>query len=104
MKTTYADAGHWATLYLIQIKPNEYIVSGWEINKKFRGQGYAAKLFDQMLKDADNEQATLILGVEPDGTGLDEIALFAFYESRGFKRIEEEFAMIRHPSKVEPNA
>jgi predicted GNAT family acetyltransferase len=99
MRHTYADVDHWATVHLFHCTPlseNKYIVSGWEINRKYRGQGYASKLFDLMLADADKEKATLMLAVEPDGTGLDELALFAFYESRGFKRLHENsFTMVR---------
>jgi len=99
MQHTYSDGEHFATVYLLSVNDkNAYIITGWEINQRYRGRGYASKLFDRVCADADNEGATLMLSVEPDGTGLDLIALFAFYESRGFVRMNEsDVGMIRHP-------
>lgn len=101
MQYCYIDSEHHATVYLMPAKyhrddSDRYILTSWEINRKFRGKGYASKLFDEVLAEADKENVTLLLSVEPDGTGLDSTALFAFYASRGFE-VMQETTMIRYP-------
>lgn len=96
MKDTYADTEHWATVNTIRAKAA--IITSWNINSKFRGQGHAAKLFDEMLADADKKNTILFLSIDPDGTGLNFGELLKFYQSRGFEQLVVSSTMIRFPN------
>jgi len=101
MKNVYVDGKHWATVNLMEINSNAYMITSWEINRKYRGQGHAAKVFDEVCADADNQSITLMLSVEPDETGLDFDTLAAFYRRRGFRHMSEsETGMIRQPKRT----
>jgi len=90
VKSIYVDAEHWATINLVEMNSHAYIITSWEINRKYRGKGFASKLFDEVCADADNH-----------GTGLDSDVLEAFYERRGFMHMEEsEIGMIRYPKRT----
>ena len=89
MRDGCADVEHWPTIslmpWVVDGQDNEWVITGVQVQRSFRGQGWASKLLDQVLADADTEGATLLLDVRPDGTGLDEEALRAFYSRRGFR-------------------
>lgn len=82
------DIDHWTTVslmpWVIDGHPDVWLVTGVTVQSRFRGQGWASKLLDEVLADADREGVTLLLNVDPDGTGLDEAQLRAFYSRRGF--------------------
>jgi len=100
MKNVYVDGEHWTTVNLMPLYSHAYMITSWEINRKYRGQGWASKIFDRVCADADKFNKILMLSVEPDGTGLDSDALEAFYRRRGFIHIEEsETGMVRYPKR-----
>ena len=102
MKTTYADPVHWATVTLMDITNSDadgWLITGVQVQARFRGQGYASDLLDRVCQDADEEGVKLFLEIAPDGTGLDEAVLDAFYRRHGFEAWEEgdEYSRIREP-------
>lgn len=112
MKDSYVDVEHWATIslmpWVVDGRANEWLITGVNVQYAFRGQGWASRLFDQVVADADAEGATLILNVDPDGTGLGLHELRAFYGRRDFRpwgpdpeHIEN--GMRRDPRTVEPS-
>lgn len=87
MKHIYADPDHWATVNLMDLTWSPlggWLISGVGVGKPFRGQGHAKRLLQQVLDDADAEGLPLYLSISPDGTGLSQEDLCAFYESLGF--------------------
>lgn len=101
MRSIYADPAHWATINLIDLS-NEvggWLITGVEVQARFRGQGIASDLLDRVCQDADDEGVKLFLEIDPDGTGLSEAALDAFYSRHGFEEWEEgdERSRVRPP-------
>lgn len=87
MKDSYFDIDNGATVTLISIDhslPDHWMVTSVEVQRAHRGKGAAGRLLATVLADADQEGATLVLDVSPDGTGLDQQALIDFYSRRGF--------------------
>lgn len=64
-----------------------------------RGQGHARALLKQITDDADLEGVTLVLSIEPDGTGLDARALKRWYERAGFTHQPGDF-WLRTPKSL----
>lgn len=87
MRDLYADIEHHATVNLIDVSwsPLEgWVITGVDINKRFRGQGHMKRLLQQVLDDADEKGIPLYLAATSDGTGLSQEDLCGFYESLGF--------------------
>jgi ribosomal protein S18 acetylase RimI-like enzyme len=102
MRTIYADPIHWATVTLMDVTNSDadgWLITGVEVQKRFRGQGYASDLLDRVCEDADAEGVRLLLEISPDGTGLSDAALDAFYRRHGFEEWEDgdEGSRIREP-------
>lgn len=101
MQTSYYDLAHSVTAHLWEVAPGEYLLTELQTAKRFRGQGHAARLLAEVLRDADSEGATLYLAVEPDGTpgSLDYDQLASFYARRGFTEAEPG-ALKREPLPI----
>ncbi len=99
MKHQYYSVEAGTTVDLMCWNDDMWLITRVEVNRKFRGQGHASRMLDLVCADADAERATLVLSVEPDGTGLDTAALMAFYFKRGFVPLAEDdpHALIRTP-------
>jgi GNAT superfamily N-acetyltransferase len=103
MRDTYCDAAHGATVCLWQIAGlGGWLITRVEVNRRHRGKGVASRLLDEVCADADRERATLLLAIEPDGTGLGFEELEAFYRRRGFIRWNpgDETSFVRDPKVV----
>jgi ribosomal protein S18 acetylase RimI-like enzyme len=103
MHHTYYDVENWATANLMYCGSRNnvqtWMLSSIEVNQKFRGNGVASRLLKRATDAADKEGTVLILGVQPDGTGLGYDALQAWYERNGFVMNEDEAYMIREPRR-----
>lgn len=100
MKTSYLETQHWASINLMDINPSTYLITGIEVHRDSRGNGYASALLDDVCRDADRENITLMLSVDPDGTGLDEQTLVDWYTRKGFKPLAIDLtSMVREPNK-----
>lgn len=102
MKNHYADL---ETRSIISLSPPGDHYPSWTINRisvlpQHRGKSIASILLDQVCADADNENVTLYLEVQPDmsATGLTYDQLTAFYSRRGFKFFNA-WAMKRKPQR-----
>jgi ribosomal protein S18 acetylase RimI-like enzyme len=96
MKDAYVDIEHWASAMLwkvdfplpeVGLAPPYYILSRIEVNQAFRHQGYASSLLRKVCDDADEEQVTLALIIEPDGTLYSRSyhELYEWYYRYGFR-------------------
>lgn len=86
MQTSYADAEHGVTAYLV--RPGE-LTSDWTIahihtETGMRGHGYASVLFQRILADADAEGIALQVDVFPSD-GLSYDAVTAWCIKYGFR-------------------
>lgn len=99
MKHRYFDLEHAASISLME-GDEVWLVTGVEVNRKYRGQGAASKLLKEVIADADRTGTPLILAVEPDGTGLGFQALVEFYQRHGFTQRDQENTMVREPLRV----
>lgn len=100
MKSSYYDGSKGTTIDLMGPLTYEgtqaWLITRVEVHRSFRGRGYAREMMTRVCTDADLEQETLLLAVEPDGTGADKVALKRFYGSLGFVYMAED-TMIRSP-------
>lgn len=69
-------------------------VTGIGVGRAFRGQGAASRVLKEVIEDADREGVKLYLSIEPDGTGLEEDALRAWYSRFGFVNMDPELTDI----------
>lgn len=101
MQSSYYNVAEGASINLMGTLPyheNWYLVTGVSVQFRFRGRGAASRLLKQVCADADREGVTLLLSIQPDGTGLGYEELRAFYARNGFAMFgSEEDAMIREP-------
>jgi len=100
MKTIYADPIHWTTINLMDMPGLDgWLITGVHTQPRFRGNGYASDLLDRVCQDADEEHVRLFLEISPDGTGLNDAALDAFYRKHGFQEWEDgdEGSRVREP-------
>jgi len=101
MRTTYADPAHWTTVTLMDLTDQieGWLITGVQVQARFRGRGYASDLLDRVCEDADAEGVRLFLEISPDGTGLSDAALDAFYRRHGFEEWEDgdEGSRVREP-------
>jgi len=101
MKTIYADPVHWTTINLMDLTKqiDGWLITGVQVQAAFRGNGYASDLLDKVCQDADDEGVKLFLEISPDGTGLSDAALDAFYRKHGFEEWEDgdEGSRVREP-------
>lgn len=89
MKTAYYDHD---TRSIVDLLPPGELYPGWTISRvsvlaRYRGQGVARRLMNQVIADADAEGVKLYLEVVPTRTGQGELnsdQLIAFYRSCGF--------------------
>ena len=67
-----------------------------------RGKGYASRLFNQVLADADRQNVVLMLSIQPDPGGLPYSALHLWYKRCGFIYCSEydDPTMIRYPQEL----
>lgn len=89
MRDSYVDIEHHASIHLCDLTWSPlggWLITAVDVNKRFRGQGHAKRLLQQVLHDADEQQLPLYLAATSDGTGLNQEDLCAFYESLGFKQ------------------
>lgn len=87
MKDGYTAAPLRANATLMRFdsfRPGAWLLSRIEVGSEVRGRGIARELLARVLADADDEQVPLYLSVEPDGTGLDDEQLRAWYGRSGF--------------------
>lgn len=97
MQSVYSDVEHYSTVSLMEIEIG-WLITGVEVNRKFRGHGYASKLIGKVLEEADRERTTLLLTVDPDGTGMNHDQLRTWYSKLGFIPYSgEEDSLIRNP-------
>lgn len=73
-----------------------WLFTGIDVAHNERGKGVARDLMRVVLDDADREGVTLILSVEPDGTGLSFEQLKSWYTRLGFEEISDG-TMERYP-------
>lgn len=101
MRTTYADPIHWATVTLMDMteEVGGWLVTGVQVQPRFRGKGYASDLLDRVCAEADAEGVRLFLEIGPDGTGLNDDVLDAFYRRHGFEEWEDgdDGSRVREP-------
>lgn len=101
MRTIYADPAHWTTINLMDMTDqiDGWLITGVQVQKKFRGRGYASDLLDRVCAEADAEGVRLFLEISPDGTGLNDDVLDAFYRKHGFEQWEEgdDGSRVREP-------
>lgn len=64
------------------------LITGIQTSRQGRGQGFAKRLLNELLADADKEQVILMLSVDPD-PDVDRDRLVKWYESVGFKFVHE---------------
>lgn len=110
MKDGYTAYPIRATVSLMPFdsyRPGAWLVTGVEVGHEVpRGTGVARGLMRRVLDDADSEGVVLYLSIEPDGTGLDEDQLRAWYERLGFVTdhdIGSDYAMVRTPKEHPTN-
>jgi predicted GNAT family acetyltransferase len=97
MKDTYANVEQGAVIHLMDAGDHGYIITSVGVQRSMRGQGAASQLLKRVCADADREGVTLLLAVEPDGTGLGRNELIAFYGRHGFSGLDAEDTMVREP-------
>jgi ribosomal protein S18 acetylase RimI-like enzyme len=72
-----------------QADKNQRMVTSIFVARGKRGRGYGRILLAMICKDADTENVTLILGVDPNhDSPLQRRALVSFYKRYGFKRVK----------------
>jgi GNAT superfamily N-acetyltransferase len=73
---------------------NKWIITGCQTYPMHRGKGFAHRLMQEVIADADREGVTLILSAEAQGwdnqkkPGLTQDALEAWYKRLGFMQID----------------
>lgn len=87
MKHFYYDGDHGVTIDLIG-QDALWIITRVETYPTYRRQGYARATLELVCADADKEGSTLMLSVDPDGTGPGRQILLPFYESLGFELMQ----------------
>lgn len=89
MRDGYYDMVHGAQVDLLpslaKMDDNIAIVTRIIVPKGRRGHGYASKLMEKVLNDADEEGCMLVLAVESYDDGLTNEQLADWYERLGFK-------------------
>lgn len=101
MQHIYVDVAAHATANLIDLNQGTFLLSGIEVRQPNRGQGHGGRLLKKVLNEADREQVTLLLLVEPDGTGLDTAQLTRWYTKHGFTvHPQDPHAMRRTPTST----
>lgn len=85
--------------------PEAWLCTGVEVAWNKRGCGHARELVRRVLADADAENVTLCLTIEPDGSPdcLTEQQLREWYGRLGFvndESIDSQFAMVRWPKNL----
>lgn len=106
MPDSITVAEHWATMSFINIDETTALVTSVEVNRAYRGRGYGTNILRLALSIADERGVTLLLGVAPDGTGLDAEQLIDWYGRHGFERlvemngepVDDDRAMVRRPT------
>lgn len=97
MRHIYSDIPTLTVIHTMEMLDGLVITS---IGTRTRGQGYASRLLKTVTDEADTEGVILYLSIEPDGTGLDEDQLRAWYSRNGFENMDPELTetgMIRQP-------
>lgn len=84
--------------YLADESGKTWLLTGIDVAHNERGRGVARGLLDQVLADADEQGVTLLLSIEPDGTGLEYDQLHQWYSRLGFVEIEDSL-MSREPGR-----
>jgi ribosomal protein S18 acetylase RimI-like enzyme len=87
----------------IGITPTRYMLTSIGTTYGYRGAGYAQRVLNEVLADADAEGVTIILSVSPD-PDTDKERLRAWYSRNGFVLIPEDeghTAMQRLPREHE---
>lgn len=100
MRHTYADIPSHTIIHTMEMLDGTIITS---VGTRMRGQGNASRLLKTVTDEADSEGVVLYLSVEPDGTGLNEEELRAWYQRNGFENMDPEMSetgMIRQPRTV----
>lgn len=95
----YSDIKNGVIIHLMDIGAG-WLITSIGVQSHQRGTGAASRLFDELLKDSEKERVTMFLSIEPDGTGLSEDELRAWYLRKGFRIIpdSEDTAMERIPA------
>lgn len=91
-----------STRTIADLIPPHEVTPGWCISRinvpaEHRGEGHGSAMLRMILRDADAEQVTLWLEVQPSGP-LDRQQLTAWYKRYGFKPHKYGY-MIRRPRK-----
>lgn len=101
MKHMYYEKDTFTVIHTMEMFDG-VAVTGIGVGKAFRGQGSASRVLKEVIEDADREGVILYLSIEPDGTGLDEDQLRAWYARNGFVNMDPELTdigMIRKPQR-----
>lgn len=85
MKSIYGSANTGTTISLIG-----NLITGVEVNKSFRGRGYAERWLTVVCADADIERETLYLTLDPQEPEVSIERLRSFYERHGFEVMDED--------------
>lgn len=88
----------------MEMSPKVWAITSVGVGIKFRRQGHASRLLQEVVNDADRETVVLILQVEPDphdGTNRTAEELKGWYRRVGFERWRDEDSMIRFPAEGE---
>jgi GNAT superfamily N-acetyltransferase len=105
LRDIYSAAPIRAHAYLIPfdtVEPGAWLLTGVDVAYAERGKGVARELLRRVLADADAENVTLYLSIEPDQSlgSLNENQLRGWYKRLGFiidPALKSPTAMIRRP-------
>lgn len=91
MKHVYADVERWATICVVDLTWSTLegcVIQDVAVGRRFRGQGAARDLMQQVLDDADAEGVALYLSIVPDPPGQNNLTydqLRDWYMRLGFE-------------------
>ena len=84
MQSTYIDFSTRSILNLSELEEKLYEVNRISVLAPHRGKGIGRKLMEEMLQNADREQVSLVLDINPYGD-MNFKQLEAWYGRLGFK-------------------
>ncbi|SCD90774.1 hypothetical protein GA0115243_104745 [Streptomyces sp. ScaeMP-e83] len=79
------------------------IVSEIAVQPDDQGKGWGSEILKMICRDADQENVTLVLSVDPGPVGLPYSQLVDWYTRYGFQGNDEDRVMIRLPYSAAKN-
>jgi len=93
MPTCYFHKETRSIADLVSTDDGRYLITRINVPVRSRNVGMGSRILDEVCKDADANDITLVLEVIPSG-GLTFHDLARWYERRGFKSDERKFGML----------